>query len=82
MRILGAIEFKFDFAGYELTAYFCDSGRLLHIDSDDVDLEQGQMKSAMFTAQSEYEEHLKKQESDAKDWEILKWHLERQFDVR
>lgn len=81
MRISGANEFKFDFGELELTAYFDDSGNLIHVDTDDFDLTGGQVFHAKRKAKSDYEEYLKQQEADAKDWENNKWHLEKQFKV-
>ena len=83
MRYPFATEFKFDFQGEELTAYFDQSNNLIDIDDDDSFgfLSPDEYNQAKIKAKSDYEAYLKQQEADAKDWENTKWHLEQQFKV-
>ncbi len=79
MRTSGANEFKFDFGELELTAYFDDSGNLIHVDTDDMTPPEITMVEDV--AKIKYEHYLKEQEANAKDWENTKWHLNKQFKV-
>ena len=81
MRYQFATEFKFDFGNTELTAYFDDSGNLIHVDTDDYDWDIMTIALAKSVAITQYEAYLKQQEADAKDWENTKWHLNQQFKV-
>jgi len=79
MRYPFATEFKFDFQGEELTAYFDSSDNLIHLDTDNFDLTGNQIFHAKHKAQCDYDDFLKNQEAEAKDWENTKWHLNKQF---
>jgi len=83
MRYTFATEFKFDFQGEELTAYFNQSNNLIGIDDDDSFgfLDDLEYKEAKMEAIKQYEAYLKQQEANAKDWENTKWHLNQQFKV-
>ena len=81
MRISEANEFTFDFGELELTAYFDDSGNLIHVDTDDYDMTPHEITMVEDVAKIKYEHYLKEQEERAKDKENTEWHLNQQFKV-
>lgn len=72
--------FEFEYNGHTMKAYFRDD-KFVYFDYEyqNENLEYSLIKEV---AIKQYEEHLKQQEANAKDWENTKWHLEQQFDIR
>jgi hypothetical protein len=61
-----------------MKAYFRDD-KFVYFDELGYDYALLECSLIKLDAMEQYEAHLKNQESEAKDWENTKWHLEKQF---